>query len=42
MEIIQVNINDIEVNNTISIPFRWKIKYNLRKKIREAKKKIIK
>ena len=37
--IIQVDINNIEVNNTVNILFEWKVEYNLRKKVREAKRK---
>lgn len=38
MKIIQVNIDDIEANNIINISFKQKIEYNLKKKIRKAKK----
>lgn len=32
-------MDDIEASNIISTFFGWKMKYNLRKKVREAKKK---
>ena len=39
MKMIQVNVDDTKPDNIVSIPFGWKIEYNLKKKVREAKRK---
>lgn len=39
MKMIQVNLDDTEIDNTISTPFLWKMEYNLRENLREAKRK---
>lgn len=39
IEIIQVDLDNTEANNTVSILFGLKIKYYLREKVRKAKRK---
>ena len=41
MKIIPIDMDDIKVNDTVRIPFGYKMEYKLMEKMREAKKKYL-